>query len=261
MRRATTAKVCLDLAKSARLTVPGAINHRLQSPFARTEHDLLLPKPVKGTILAPKTAGIWRMSAYTPSAPGTTLNSAPGCVTTLEGVWCNGSCGATWQLFLNGLFMSAADPTSRFSSLAVSCNGNIFVKDWVTANWAAVLSFNKYVTNSSVLPTCPIPTVVTTTPNPAFVTAPVPGPQISSSTTVGSVIATAAVVTSDGSPFSGTLALATNPDASAFLGMSGANIVTTGTPTPAQAYNVEVHATEGGLTAWPGASTIELIVH
>ena len=31
-------------------------------PFARTEHDLLLPKPVKGTILAPKTAGIWRMS-------------------------------------------------------------------------------------------------------------------------------------------------------------------------------------------------------
>ena len=51
MRRATTAKVCLDLAKSARLTVPGAINHRLQSSFARTEHDLLLPTPVKGTIL------------------------------------------------------------------------------------------------------------------------------------------------------------------------------------------------------------------
>jgi hypothetical protein len=64
MRRATTAKVCLDLAKSARLTIPGAIN-RLQSPFARTEHDLLLPKPVKGTILAPKTAGIWRMSVET----------------------------------------------------------------------------------------------------------------------------------------------------------------------------------------------------
>jgi hypothetical protein len=62
MRRATTAKVCLDLAKSARLTVPGVINHRLQSPFARTEHDLLLPKLVKGTILAPKPAGIWRMS-------------------------------------------------------------------------------------------------------------------------------------------------------------------------------------------------------
>jgi hypothetical protein len=54
MRQATTAKVCLDLAKSARLTVSGAINHGLQSPLARTEHDLLLPKPVKGTILAPK---------------------------------------------------------------------------------------------------------------------------------------------------------------------------------------------------------------
>jgi hypothetical protein len=58
MRRATTAKVWLELAKSARVTVPGAINHRLQSPFARTEHDLLLSKPVKGTILAPNRGNL-----------------------------------------------------------------------------------------------------------------------------------------------------------------------------------------------------------
>lgn len=200
---------------------------------------------------------------YTPSADGTTLTSTIGCVTTLEGVWCNGSGGATWQLFLNGLFMSAADPTSQFKSLAVNCNGNVFVSDWVTNNWAAVLSFNKYVTSSTTLPTCPIPTVVTATPNPTFVTSPVPGPQINSSTTVGSVIASVSVTTSDGSPFSGSLSLATNPSAS-FIGISGSNIVTTGIPTPAQAYNVEVHATSGGsapLVAWPGASTIELIVH
>ena len=54
MRQATTAKVCLDPAKSAALHRFGAINRGLQSPFARTEHDLSLPEPVKGTILAPK---------------------------------------------------------------------------------------------------------------------------------------------------------------------------------------------------------------
>jgi hypothetical protein len=32
----------------------GAINRGLQSPFARIRHDLQLPEPVKGTILAPK---------------------------------------------------------------------------------------------------------------------------------------------------------------------------------------------------------------
>ena len=57
MRQATTAKVCLDLAKSGRFTVPVPINRGLQSPFARTEHDLSLPEPIKGTILAPKPLG------------------------------------------------------------------------------------------------------------------------------------------------------------------------------------------------------------
>ena len=33
---------------------PGASKSPLQPPFARTEHDLSLPEPVKGTILVPK---------------------------------------------------------------------------------------------------------------------------------------------------------------------------------------------------------------
>jgi hypothetical protein len=43
MRQATTAKVGLDLAKSARFTVPVPINRLLRSPFARTEHDCRCP--------------------------------------------------------------------------------------------------------------------------------------------------------------------------------------------------------------------------
>jgi hypothetical protein len=53
MRQGTTAKVCPDLAKSARFTVPVLSTAGLIA-LARIGHDLPLPEPVKGTILAPK---------------------------------------------------------------------------------------------------------------------------------------------------------------------------------------------------------------
>lgn len=42
----------------------GAVNCRLRSPLARDEGDLLLPEPVKRTILATKSPAVWRMSVY-----------------------------------------------------------------------------------------------------------------------------------------------------------------------------------------------------
>jgi hypothetical protein len=54
MRQSTTEKVCL-VSPNKRASPSGAINWRLQSTFARSEHDLSLPEPVKRTILAPDT--------------------------------------------------------------------------------------------------------------------------------------------------------------------------------------------------------------
>jgi hypothetical protein len=55
MRQATMQKYIL-------ISRSGAINRGLRAPLAGAEHDLPLPKPVKGTILASKPAGSWRMS-------------------------------------------------------------------------------------------------------------------------------------------------------------------------------------------------------
>jgi hypothetical protein len=40
----------------------GAVKRQLQSPLARCDGDLLLPKLFTGAILASKPLGIWRMS-------------------------------------------------------------------------------------------------------------------------------------------------------------------------------------------------------
>jgi hypothetical protein len=44
---------------------PGARKGTLRSSFAPTRHDLPLPKPFRGAILASKPPGIWRMSVQT----------------------------------------------------------------------------------------------------------------------------------------------------------------------------------------------------
>jgi hypothetical protein len=46
----------------------GAVNRELQSPFARRDGDLPLPKLFTGAILASKPPGIWRMSGKTAAA-------------------------------------------------------------------------------------------------------------------------------------------------------------------------------------------------
>src|SRR5215813_1626204 len=48
---------CALIPPNQRALAFGTTNRGLRSPFARTEHDLPLPKPVKGTILAPKLPG------------------------------------------------------------------------------------------------------------------------------------------------------------------------------------------------------------
>ena len=63
MRQATTAKVCLDLTKSARFSVPVLSTAGFNRILPRTEHDLSLPEPGQRNDPGPATAGIWRMSA------------------------------------------------------------------------------------------------------------------------------------------------------------------------------------------------------
>jgi TIR domain len=62
VQRATEGKACLDAGQSARASAPVPARARFDRPFARTEHDLSLHKPVEGSILAPKPPGIWLMS-------------------------------------------------------------------------------------------------------------------------------------------------------------------------------------------------------
>ena len=57
MRKATTAKVCLDLAKSARFTVPVPSTVGFDRLLLTLSTIVPLPNSVNGTILAPKTAG------------------------------------------------------------------------------------------------------------------------------------------------------------------------------------------------------------
>jgi hypothetical protein len=58
MRRATTAKVCLDLAKSARFTVLVPSTVGFDRLLLTLSTIVPLPNSVNGTIPAPKTAGI-----------------------------------------------------------------------------------------------------------------------------------------------------------------------------------------------------------
>jgi hypothetical protein len=58
MRQATTAKVGLDLAKSARFTVPVPSTVGFDRLLLTLSTIVPLPNSVTGTILAPKTAGI-----------------------------------------------------------------------------------------------------------------------------------------------------------------------------------------------------------
>jgi hypothetical protein len=58
MRQATTAKVGLDLAKSARFTVPVPSTVGFDRLLLTLSTIVPLPNSVNGTILAPKPAGI-----------------------------------------------------------------------------------------------------------------------------------------------------------------------------------------------------------
>ena len=58
MRQARTAKGCIDLAKSARFTVPVPSTVGFDRLLLTLSTIVPLPNSVNGTILAPKTAGI-----------------------------------------------------------------------------------------------------------------------------------------------------------------------------------------------------------
>jgi hypothetical protein len=198
-------------------------------------------------------AGPNALPPFTPSAPGTTVTSSPGCVTSIDGVWCAPG-GTGWQPTLNGIPFNAVGAVP-YNSMTVACSGNIFQLNANDGLMYTVLSFNTYPTSSgSSLPTCPIPINVAVTPNPALVSGSIPGPQLTSATT--GVIASFVVTTSDGSPYSGSTFLDTT---ASFLGISGTNIVTTASPSPPGNYFVEVRTASG--VGSPGASTIEVIVH
>jgi len=58
MGQTTTAEVRLDAGKSSAFQRLGAVNWWFRPPLAPQERDLLLPKTLKGTILAAERLGI-----------------------------------------------------------------------------------------------------------------------------------------------------------------------------------------------------------
>jgi hypothetical protein len=211
-------------------------------------------------------AGPNALPPFTPSTDGTTISSGAGCVTSVDGVWCNGAGGTNWTPTLNGIPIDlAGGPPPRFNSLTVSCNGQLFGLSTLNAMFS-FLSFEateSYAVSNPSLPTCPIAINVAVTPNPALVVAPVPGPHVSSSTPIGTPIASYVVTTSDGSPYTATPALGTS---ASWLGVATSGgacspltppcIVTTGVPDTARFVQVQPVS---GRNA-PGASEIEVLV-
>jgi len=194
---------------------------------------------------------------FTPSPDGTTVTSTPGSLTSIDGVWTNGSGGSSWQPTLNGIPNIAAITTGiprSFNSMKISANGNMFLFDLNDGQWQAMLSHGEYLIGGSV-PVGPIPIDVLVTPNPALTGTTPPRPTLPPGASIGTVIASVSVTMSDSSSFSGSLSITAG--GASFIGLSGANLVTTGS-TVSGTYFTTVSATAGGITVSPGASTVEI---
>jgi hypothetical protein len=193
-----------------------------------------------------------------PSPDGSTLTSTPGSLVSVDGVWTNGSGGSSWQPTLNGIPNLAAITTGtarNFSQMEVNSNGNMFLFDIGNAAWVAMLSHERYAVVGSV-PTGPIPIDVLVTPNPALTGTTPPRPTLPPGASIGTVIASVSVTMSDSSSFSGSLSITAG--GASFIGISGANLVTTGATVPG-GYFTTVSATAGGITVSPGASTVQIV--
>jgi hypothetical protein len=185
---------------------------------------------------------------YTPSADGTAVSGGVGSLTTVDGVWTFGAPGpfGGYLLMLNGI---VATQGTGFTDMQVNAFGQMFMRQADSGQpWYA---WNAMRFQPSAGPTSgPIPVNASFDP-------PLNDPMISSP--VGTFITTVSVVTSNGSPFAGTLAIGGAPTQ---LTMSpspttGPNVVTAVSPVVAGGFAYNVTATQNG-TSFQRPSAINL---
>jgi hypothetical protein len=170
---------------------------------------------------------------YTPSPDGTSLaNGASGTVITTEGNFSFGTVnGSGWNINLNGIQISGF---GAIKTLEVNAHGVLYMQDTFNAWYTWV----GYVLRNSTGPQSgPVPIDIHFSP---------PNPQISLSSSPGTSACTAAITTSNGSPFTGTLAVISGGGVLQASFISGVWHIVTGSVPLAASNVVNVEATQNG---------------
>jgi hypothetical protein len=153
---------------------------------------------------------------YTPSPDGSTISGGVGTLTTSDGNWSFGAAsGAGWNVTLNGIVVGGFGP---IITLEVNAFGVLYMQAFDTTWYTWVGNQPQHATSPQ---SGPVPIDVRFSP---------PNPQVPISTPPGTVVCTATVTTSDGSPFTGTLVVGGQPALGASFISGVWSVVTTALP-------------------------------